>query len=135
MPHRDGMDAHNIWLLPMLGINRSDIPAYQDVYIADEYKPEHDDQIQIYARAGGANRAVYATEIDALKTRSGYTADYDDTQDPEYATFVFAVPSGYQDDFDKIKAGDNKNISSDLQTKIKLMFPDRTEFLDGIFGS
>lgn len=73
-------------LLGVLGLDHTQVPRIRDVYINDA------NQIVIFTRTGGGNRAEYAAGNEALTKVPGYLSDADDEWDNTYALFVYEAP-------------------------------------------
>ncbi len=93
-------------------------PRFRDCYLSED--KEH---IEIYTRVGGGNRDEYAGEMAAMQSMPTYVSDEDDDFDCTYATFTFAVPEEWGEDFERIKDGDIGNLSGPYVERIQCCFP------------
>lgn len=110
--------------MPMLGEKHPDMyPRFRDCFLVDEGHPEYDDNfIHVYTRVGGGNRgAGYGEE--ELKQHPNYVADFDDSFDSTYATYVFSVPDEWKADYDEYRANGPVGFSSEYKKRIRAVFP------------
>lgn len=119
----NGVKPATFFVLPMLGKHPDEYPRFRDCLLSDEEHPEYDDHIHVYTRAGGGNREAYSDEIEQLRAMPTFVADFDDSFDNTYATFVFAVPKQWQADFDKVKAGRVTEVSDAYQAELVRVYP------------
>lgn len=128
-----GLNPMTFFICPMLGLNPNEIPRFRDLFTEDEDHPKYKGKIHIYTRVGGNNRkSGYGEEM--LTSHPEFVATYDDNFDKTYGMYVFNVPQKYKEDFDKIVSGDIKQISEDLQSAIKAMFPNIADKIDAILA-
>jgi len=80
------MDAETQGLLQALGLTLWDIPRFRHIEV-DEGR------VVVTTRAGGANRAIYAEDWEALRRHPCYVDDADDENDPTYAYVSFRFPT------------------------------------------
>lgn len=94
-----GVNPFSGVLLEMLGTAPAKIPRYRDCFLDD------DGDIVIHTRTGGGNRQYYdGPNIDNmdgpwnmnLRALPGFKFDADDSFDPTYADFHFAVPDAFK---------------------------------------
>ncbi len=121
-----------LFILPMLGRHPDKYPRFRDCFLSDEEHPEYDNHIHIYTRVGGGNRGCGYGEEDIMK-HSDFVTTYDDSYDSTYGSYIFSIPKEFKADFDKIIAGDLKNISVEYKNKVREVFPKLKEQLDGIW--
>ena len=79
-------------LLMSLNINHTDVPRFRDCFLSEDGK-----SIIVYTRTGGGNREEYAEANEALRQIPGFLRDEDDSFDPTYALFHYAVPADIAD--------------------------------------
>lgn len=58
--------------------------------------------ITVFTRTGGANRAEYADEIEAMRAHPQYVEDYDDAFDNTFMCIIFSIPDKWRADFDQL---------------------------------
>lgn len=80
-------------LVHALGLRRRDMGRYRDCWIIER---EGKRMVALLTRLGGANRPDYPTEIAYLRAGKGFIADEDDAFDETFATFLYAVPEGFE---------------------------------------
>ena len=124
-----GVNPCCFWILPMLGRHPDQYPRFRDCFLEDEERPQHNGRIQVYTRAGGGNRDDYELEIIGLRSMETYVTDHDDSFDSTYATFVFEVPGRWQDDYEKIRAGEVGEISEEYTQQMFTVYPKLKEQL------
>lgn len=130
------MQPSTFFILPMLGKHPEKYPRFRDCFFGKMFQSKQTDQfgipiwehgdedmISIYMRIGGQNRADYAKEIDALRTRPGYIEDFDDTFDDTFCVFVFDVPKKFVKDFKKIREGRFTETSRKYKDTVESVFP------------
>lgn len=120
-------------ILPMLGKHPDAYPRFRDVFVKDAEHPEYDGKIQIYTRTGGGNREAYEAENEAMRRIPGFLADFDDSYDCTYASWVFEVPECWKADFDLIIAGRLREVSSEYQAELLRVFPKLADKLKELF--
>lgn len=115
-----GWNPACVLLAPMLTDENPQefFPRFRDCFLSGD--KEH---IEIYTRVGGGNRDAYADEIAALQSMPTYVSDEDDDFDCTYATFTFAVPDEWKDDFERIKNGDIGNLSDQYVERMQRCLP------------
>jgi hypothetical protein len=106
-----GTTQATFFILPMLGKHPDKYPRFRDCFLGDDEHPEHKGKILVYTRVGGGNRDYYSDRIDEMRSEDEYVTDYDDSFDSTYATFVFNVPSKFQDDFNLIVDVENSALN------------------------
>lgn len=74
-------------LLQLLEIDHKTVPRFRDCFLN-----ENGTEIIVYTRSGGNNRSEYVDENAAMRTKTGFVADQDDTYDSTYALFRFKIP-------------------------------------------
>ena len=122
-------------VLPMLGKHPNEYPRFRDCFLKDEEHPEYDDHIQIYTRTGGGNREDYESENEAMRQMDGFVADFDDSFDSTFASWVFKVPERWKADYEVFKSGDLKDMSKEYQEELRRILPEIEESLwDKIFA-
>ena len=129
----NGFNPACLLFLPMLGKHPDEYPRFRDCFIRNEDRPEYNNHILVYTRIGGGNRSDYYDEIDALREMDGYVADFDDSFDKTFATFVFKVPERWKEDYDKLLGGDGINISTEYIKEMKRVYPKLTDMIDETF--
>lgn len=80
------------YVLQAIGLTPEEVPRLRDAYIAG--KDGEPDHLVVLTRSGGANRADYAEENEALRMVEGYLSDEDDEFDATFAVWRFAIPGG-----------------------------------------
>lgn len=130
----NGVNSATFFILPMLGHHPDAYPRFRDCFTGDEEYPEYDGHIHIYTRTGGGNREEYSTENEWMCSLPGYVADYDDSFDYTYASWVFKVPEKWQADFDKINGGKPLEISAEYKAELYRVFPKLTEKFNQMFN-
>ena len=128
-----GIKPSTFFILPMLGKHPDEYPRFRDCFTADEEHPQFDDFIHIYTRVGGGNREDYQDEIDKMRAMPGYITDFDDSFDCTYATFVFAIPEQFVEDYPKIFSGRIQETSPEYQAILRKVYPKLESKFDEIF--
>jgi hypothetical protein len=128
-----GFNPACLLFLPMLGKHPDEYPQFRDCFIGSEEHPEYDKHILVYTRIGGNNRSDYFDEINELRGMDNYVADYDDSFDSTFATFVFKVPDRWKEDFNKLIGGDGLNISPEYIMEMKRVYPKLIDKIDELF--
>lgn len=115
-----GWNPACVLLAPMLTDENPQVffPRFRDCFLSDD--KEH---IEIYTRVGGGNRDEYDEEIEKLRSMPTYLLDEDDDFDCTYATFTFAIPEQWRDDFERIKTGDVGSLSDSYVERMQRCFP------------
>jgi hypothetical protein len=131
----NGVTAATFFILPMLGKHPDEYPRFRDCFTADQEHPEYQDHIMVYTRVGGGNREDYIDEIEALQNLPGYIADFDDSFDCTFATFVFQVPEEIKEDYAKITSGKLVEISGSYKKRLYDVFPKLKEKFDELFST
>lgn len=126
----NGVNQATFYILPMLGKHPDEYPRFRDCFLIDPEHPEYDYHIHIYTRTGGGNRDDYEVENQAMRDMPGFVADYDDSYDCTYASWVFAVPERWKDDFEKLKTGRVLEISDEYKAEMKRVFPKLADKFD-----
>lgn len=118
-----GVNPATFWFLPMLGKHPDEYPRFRDCFLQDKEHPEYDGHIHVYIRTGGGNRDEYITENQAMREMPGFVADFDDSFDCTYASWVFTIPERWQNDFNAIVANGVQAASREYIDEIKRVFP------------
>lgn len=129
----NGVNPATFFILPMLGKHPDAYPRFRDCFTGDPDHPEYDHYIHVYTRIGGGNREDYEKEINDLRSMEGYVIDHDDDFDTTFATFVFKVPSNFQEDYKKISEGKIKETSVEYRKMLYDVYPKLKEKLDELF--
>ena len=127
-----GVSSAAFFILPMLGKHPDEYPRFRDCFLCDEEHPEYDDHIHLYTRVGGGNRGCGYGEEELCK-HPDFVTSFDDSFDSTYATYVFRVPIKWQEDFNKIKANNLKEISEEYKKELYRIFPKLKDKFDAIF--
>jgi hypothetical protein len=120
------------FILPALGKHPEQYPRFRDCFTHDDDHPEYDNTIQIYTRVGGGNREGYAAEIEEMRAMPGFIADFDDSFDSTFATFVFSIPETWKDDINLVMSGKIKETSQEYKDMLIAIFPKLSEKLKQI---
>jgi hypothetical protein len=128
-----GFNPAAIFLLPMLGKQSKEYPRFRDCFASDSSRPEFDGHIHIYTRTGGGNRLDYVKENAMLQANPLYVADYDDSDDNTFASFIFKVPEQWTADYNLIMAGKFSGTSKAYQEMVYKFYPSLHEKLDKYF--
>lgn len=142
----NGMNQAAFFILPMLGKQPDEYPRFRDCWAGklknnesklDQFglplKRQHnsdDSFITVYTRTGGRNRDESNTVI---TTMPEYVEDYDDAFDSTFAFWIFKVPERWKADYQKIVAGDIKEISQEYQEEMKRVFPSLSDKFEELF--
>lgn len=129
-----GVKPTTFTVLPMLGKHPDEYPRFRDCFTGDEEHPEYNDHIHVYTRTGGGNRESYQAENQAMREMEGFVTDFDDSFDETFASWVFRVPDRWKPDYDKIKAGKIKEVSTEYQAELRRVYPKLSKEWDAIFG-
>lgn len=122
----NGVNQATFFILPMLGEKHPDeYPRFRDCFIEDG-------KICVYTRVGGNNRYCGFGE-EKLYEHPNYLESQDDDFDNTYASYYFAIPDEWKEDFDKITSGNIKNISQSYKERLYKVFPRLEEKFDEIF--
>ena len=113
-------------LIPLLGKPYTSYPRFRNCFSSDEEHSEYDDMIHVYMRVGGGNRESYEEEIEEMKASPYYVADFDDSFDNTYCTFVFEIPEEYKADLPYIKSGEFNKTSKAYLDKLCEVHPDQS---------
>lgn len=122
------------FLLPMLGKHPEEYPRFRDCFTQDKEYPEYDGHIHVYTRTGGGNREDYKAENEDMKCHPNFVADYDDSFDCTFASWIFTVPEKWKADFDKILKDGIKDISEEYKQELYRVFPKLKEQFDELFN-
>lgn len=87
-------------ILATLGLSHQDVGRFRDVFVTDK------DEIAVYTRNGGGNRASYQHVFDALAQHPCYLRDEDDSFDSTYATIYFKFPDEFATHLRSLSTGD-----------------------------
>lgn len=128
-----GVSPAAFFILPMLGKHPDEYPRFRDCFTADPEHPEYDGHIHVYTRTGGGNRDDYEAENAAMMDHPEYVANWDDSYDRTYASWVFRVPEKWRADFDKIAAGRLPEVSDEYKAELYRIFPKLKEKFDELF--
>jgi len=131
----NGMNPATFFVLPMLDRHPENYGRFRDCFLYDDEHPEYDNHISVYTRMGGGNRDSYEELIEELQSHENYVADYDDSFDSTYATFVFSVPVKYREDYDLIVSGHPGKVSKAYQDQLIRVFPKLEEKLMEVFNA
>jgi hypothetical protein len=130
----NGVSPATFFILPMLGKHPNKYPRFRDCFLGDDDRPKLKDHIHVYTRTGGGNREDYEAENQAMREMPGFVTDYDDGRDCTFASWVFRVPERWKADYDKIMAGNIKDVSAEYQTELRRVYPKLAETLDKLFS-
>lgn len=131
----NGVKPSTFLILPMLGKHPDEYPRFRDCFLGDGNHPEYADHIHVYTRTGGGNREGYKAENEAMRQMDGFVTDYDDSYDYTFASWVFRVPDKFKADYDKIVAGNIKDVSAEYQAELRRVYPKLTETWDKLFST
>lgn len=123
----NGVRPSTFFVLPMLGKHPDEYPRFRDCFVGDDEHPEFAGHIHVYTRTGGGNRDDYIVENQAIRDMDGFVADYDDSFDSTFASWVFRVPERWRPDYEKITTGKVREISAEYKaerTRKKLVLSD-----------
>ena len=129
-----GATGATFFVLPVLGKHPEEYPRFRDCFLGDEEHPEYNGKIQIYTRVGGGNRDDYEEEIAALRKMPGFIADFDDSFDSTFASFVFDIPEKWQADIALYLLGKVAETSAEYQELILNTFPKIREKVQAAFN-
>lgn len=129
----NGANPATFFVLPMLGKHPDEYPRFRDCFIGDDERPELKDHIHVYTRTGGGNRECYEAENQAMREMPGFVTDYDDSFDCTFASWVFRVPERWKADYDKITAGNIKDVSIEYQSELRRVYPKLADTWDNMF--
>lgn len=131
----NGVNQAVFYVLPMLGKHPDEYPRFRDCFVRDEEHPEYDNHIHIYTRVGGNNRDDYEAEIEEMREHPDFVADFDDSYDCTYASYVFRVPERWRADFDRLMAtGDLRELSDEYKAELRRVYPKLKEKFDAMFA-
>lgn len=128
-----GVTPATFFILPMLGRHPDEYPRFRDCFLHDEEHPEYDGYIHVYTRTGGGNREGYAAENDAMRAMPGFVADFDDSYDCTFASWIFRVPDRWKEDFEKFHSQGPSAMSAQYKAEVKRIFPKIAAKLDQAF--
>ena len=117
-----GLNPACLFILPMLGRPMDEYPRFRDCFVTE------DNNIAVYTRVGGGNRGCGFGEEELYKDKNFITT-YDDDFDSTYATYEFAVPDEWREDFDKIMDGKLSETSNQYKNLIVGLYPDLADRL------
>ena len=118
----NGLNPACLFILPMLGRLIDEYPRFRDCFVTE------DNNIAVYTRVGGGNRGCGFGEEELYKDKNFITT-YDDDFDNTYATYEFAVPDEWKEDFDKIMNGKLSETSNQYKNLIIGLYPDLADRL------
>lgn len=131
----NGVNPFTWFVLPMLDMHPDAIPRFRDCFIKDENRPEYDNHIHVYTRVGGGNRNAGFGE-DVLSDHPDFVATFDDDFDSTYATYVFKIPTKWEEDFKNIVEKNEDGFyfnfdkaSEEYKQQIYKIYPKLTEKL------
>lgn len=130
-----GMTQATFFVLPMLGKHADEYPRFRDCFTSDKEHPEYDGHIHVYTRTGGGNREGYTDEINEMRSMPDFVADFDDSFDSTYASFVFRVPEKWREDFKSIIAGEVAKVSEAYKSELYRIYPKCSDTFDTIFAT
>lgn len=118
----NGLNPACLFILPMLGRSMDEYPRFRDCFVTE------DNNIAVYTRVGGGNRGCGFGEEELYKDKNFITT-YDDDFDNTYATYEFAVPDEWREDFDKIMNGKLSETSNQYKNLIVGLYPNLADRL------
>lgn len=118
----NGFNPACLFILPILGRPMDGYPRFRDCFVTEE------NNIAVYTRVGGGNRGCGFGEEELYKDKNFITT-YDDDFDNTYATYEFAVPDEWREDFDKIMNGKLSETSNQYKNLIVGLYPDLADRL------
>ena len=118
----NGLNSACLFILPMLGRPMDEYPRFRDCFVTE------DNNIAVYTRVGGGNRGCGFGEEELYKDKNFITT-YDDDFDNTYATYEFAVPDEWREDFDKIMDGKLSETSNQYKNLIIGLYPNLADRL------
>lgn len=130
-----GVTQATFFFLPMLGKHPDEYPRFRDCFLKDEEHPEYDNHIHVYTRTGGGNREVYETENEEMRSMKGFVADFDDSFDGTFASWIFKVPEKWEADFAALIEGRMKDVSPEYREQMKNIYPKLATKFDELFGA
>lgn len=119
------------FILPVLGLHPDSIPRFRDCFLGDKQHPELEDNIFIYTRVGGNNRADFDMSI--LTKRKDFITTYDDPEDNTYWMYVHKMPKKYERDIKLILAWEIKSVSQKYKDQLYKVYPKLKDQFDLIF--
>lgn len=122
----NGVNPATFFILPMLGKHPDSYPRFRDCFIGE------DNNIHVFTRVGGGNRNEGFGE-EKLYKHENFISTFDDDFDSTYGTYVFSVPEKWKNDFELIKKGEFKQVSTEYKIMIKDTFPKLKEKLDTLW--
>lgn len=131
----NGVSPATFMILPMLGRHPDEYPRFRDCFLMDEEHPEYDKFIHVYTRTGGGNRDAYSDENSVMTDDSNFVADFDDSFDSTFASWVFSVPAVWKDDFDVILSKGIEFVSESYQKQVRKVYPKLKEKWDELWGA
>jgi len=123
------------FVMPMLGKHPDKYPRFRDCFISDEESPQYDNHIHIYTRTGGGNRDSYTEENQTMRDMDGFVADFDDSFDSTFASWIFKIPEQWAADFDLFQANKMKDFSAEYRTEMCRVFPKLADKFDKLFAA
>lgn len=129
-----GVNPAAFFILPMLGKHPDEYPRFRDCFLRDEERPEYDNHIHIFTRTGGGNRDGYEQENQAMRDMEGFVADFDDSFDSTFASWVFKVPEKWANDFNALVEGRKDDVSDECISEIKRVYPKLEEKISETFA-
>lgn len=120
----NGFNPACVMIMPMLGRRADEYPRFRDCFVSEDGQ-----NIVIYTRVGGGNRNCGFGE-EELYEDENFLRTYDDEGDSTYGFYEFKVPDKWKPDFDKILAGELKQVSDEYVTHLKSFWPNLTK--DGV---
>ena len=132
----NGVNQCAFFVLPMLGEKHPDeYPRFRDCFIetAKDERKYDEDIIVVYTRVGGNNRNRDFGE-EALYDHPNYIDTFDDDDDATYGNYIFSVPEEFKEDYNKIKKGALKDVSIELQNRVRKVFPKLEDRLNKLWG-
>lgn len=128
-----GVNPAAFFYLPMLDKHPDEYPRFRDCFLKDGEHPEFDNHIHVYTRTGGGNREGYAEENQEMRSHPNFVADFDDSDDSTYASWVFSIPEKWRPDFDLLRKGELSSVSDDYKKQMVKVFPKLKEKLSKLF--
>ena len=68
-----------------------------------------------------------------MRNMPGYLADFDDSFDNTFASWIFSVPDKWKSDFLALIEGRVIDVSAEYKDQIKLVYPKLADQIDSIF--
>lgn len=130
----NGYTPATFFILPMLGHHPDWYPRFRDCFLNDEEHPEYDNCIHVFTRTGGVNREAYQFEIEEMQKLPGFVADFDDSFDSTYASWIFQVPEEWKQDFELLKRNEFQKVSIEYQRQLREIYPKLNNEFDKLFA-